>query len=404
MDKLSPPALTPPQRSTCARQDDPTSARTNQSVRVALGERSYDIVVGHGLLRDATSWPALPAAHTAVIVSNPTVHALHGAALHQTLQARHAQVLTVLLPDGESFKNWQAVDTIITTMLEAACDRKTTLYALGGGVIGDTTGFAAACYMRGAAFVQVPTTLLAQVDSSVGGKTAINHALGKNMVGAFYQPLAVLCDLSTLATLPDREFRSGLAEIIKLGPIADADFLVWIEANLDALLARDDAALQYAVRKSCEIKAHIVAADEREVGLRAVLNFGHTFAHAIEGALGYGQWLHGEAVACGMVLASDLSVALRLMPPAFAERMVRLIERTGLPVQAPDLSFDVWSRWLRVDKKVEAGAVQFVVVDALGHAVVRPADDAMVQDVIRRHATLGMGSQAMSTAAPLLRP
>jgi 3-dehydroquinate synthase len=382
------------QTSTVPNRGSHAALPESDRVRVELADRSYDIVVGRDLLNDAARWPTLPAAHTAVIVSNPTVHALHGAGLHKTLLTRHTRVLTVLLPDGEAFKNWQAIDTVITAMLEAACDRKTTLYALGGGVIGDTAGFVAACYMRGVPFVQVPTTLLAQVDSSVGGKTAINHALGKNMVGAFYQPLAVLCDLSTLATLPDREYRSGLAEIIKLGPIADADFFLWIEANLDALLARDDQALQHAVKVSCAIKARIVAADEREAGLRAVLNFGHTFAHAIEAALGYGQWLHGEAVACGMVLASDLSVTLGLMPRAFADRVLRVVQRAGLPVQAPAMPFGEWSRWLRVDKKVEAGAVQFVVVDALGHAVLRSAPDAMVQDVIRRH----------TAASPAVKP
>jgi 3-dehydroquinate synthase len=384
MNNAHAPPFVPSHRTT---PTSPSSAAPPHGrVCIALGERAYDIVVGRGLLYDAAAWPALPAAHTAVIVSNPTVHARHGTALEAALRRRYQRVLTVLLPDGEAHKNWQSIDTVITALLEAGCDRKTTLYALGGGVIGDTTGFAAACYMRGVPFVQVPTTLLAQVDSSVGGKTAINHALGKNMVGAFYQPLAVLCDLATLDTLPDREFRSGLAEIIKLGPIADADFLAWIEAQLDALLARDHHALQQAVRHSCQIKATIVAADEREAGLRAVLNFGHTFGHAIEGALGYGHWLHGEAVACGMVLASELSVALGLMPTSFAQRMRHLIARAGLPVQAPTLTYETWSRWLRVDKKVEAGAVQFVVIDVLGRAVVRSASDAIVQRVIAEHA------------------
>jgi 3-dehydroquinate synthase len=262
-------------------------------------------------------------------------------------------------------------------------------------------GFAAACYMRGVPFVQVPTTLLAQVDSSVGGKTAINHPLGKNMIGAFYQPQRVLCDLATLATLPAREFAAGLAEVIKYGPIADADFLDWIEAHLDALLARDGAALVHAVRRSCEIKAAVVGSDERESGLRALLNFGHTFGHAIEAGMGYGAWLHGEAVACGMVLAADLSAELGLVDAAFVRRLRALLERTGLPVVPPALPPERWLALMRLDKKAEAGEIRFVLIDRPGHAIVRPAPDAAVLEVLARHTPAAMPATTANVGGPL---
>jgi 3-dehydroquinate synthase len=247
------------------------------------------------------------------------------------------------------------------------------------------TGFAAACYMRGVPFVQIPTTLLAQVDSSVGGKTAINHPRGKNMIGAFYQPLLVVCDLDALDTLPDRELSAGLAEVIKYGPIADPGFLDWIEANLDALLARDKAALAHAVKRSCEIKARVVGQDERESGLRAILNFGHTFGHAIEAGLGYGQWLHGEAVGCGMVMASELSARLGLMPEGFVDRMRLLIERARLPVAGPALGADRYLELMKVDKKNEGGETRFVVIESMGRAGVRSAPDELVSRVIEAH-------------------
>jgi 3-dehydroquinate synthase len=259
------------------------------------------------------------------------------------------------------------------------------LFALGGGVVGDVTGFAAASYMRGVPFVQVPTTLLAQVDSSVGGKTAINHPLGKNMIGAFYQPMRVIADLDTLDSLPPREVAAGLAEIIKYGPISDEPFLDWIEANLDALVARDKAALAHAVRRSCEIKAWVVGQDEREGGLRAILNFGHTFGHAIEAGLGYGEWLHGEAVGCGMVLAADLSARLGLIAPAYAQRLERLIARAGLPVRAPVLGAARYLELMRLDKKAEGGEIRFVVIESPGRAGVRAASDALVAEVIAAH-------------------
>ena len=259
------------------------------------------------------------------------------------------------------------------------------LYALGGGVIGDMTGFAAACYMRGVACVQVPTTLLAQVDSSVGGKTAINHTAGKNMIGAFHQPLRVIADLDTLDTLPDREISAGLAEVIKYGPIADDDFLGWIEQHIDALRARDKTALAYAVRRSCEIKAWVVGQDEREAGLRAILNFGHTFGHAIEAGLGFGTWLHGEAVGCGMVMAADLSARSGLIDAAYAARIARLIERAGLPIRGPRLGAARYLELMRVDKKSESGQIRFVLIDAPGKASLHPAADALVAEVIEAH-------------------
>ena len=356
-----------------------------RSVSIALGSRSYDIVIGAGLLRDAAAWRGLPGATSALIVSNPTVAALYARALQQALAPHYARVLTLELPDGEVHKDWACLNLIFDRLLAEGCDRKTVLFALGGGVVGDMAGFAAACYMRGVPFVQVPTTLLAQVDSSVGGKTGINHPQGKNMIGAFYQPARVVCDLDTLATLPERELSAGLAEVIKYGPIADADFLDWIEVNLDALLAREPAALAHAVQRSCELKAAVVAQDEREAGLRAILNFGHTFGHAIETGLGYGQWLHGEAVGCGMVLASELSVRLGLVPAAFAARMQRLCERARLPVRAPDLGTERYLELMRVDKKSEGGALRFVLIEAPGLAVLRPVPDAVVRETLAAH-------------------
>jgi 3-dehydroquinate synthase len=357
------------------------SSRT--TVPIALGDRSYDIVIGHALLDDVTLLAGLPAASAALVVTNTTVAPLYAARLCRTLGERYGRVLEVALPDGEGHKNWQTLNRIFDALLANGCDRKTVIFALGGGVVGDMAGFAAACYMRGVPFVQVPTTLLAQVDSSVGGKTAINHPLGKNMIGAFYQPQRVLADLGTLATLPARELAAGLAEVIKYGPIADEPFLAWIEDHLDALLARDPAALAHAVRRSCEIKAQVVGIDERESGLRAILNFGHTFGHAIEAGMGYGQWLHGEAVGCGMVMATDLSHRLGLVDAAYARRLTALIERAGLPTRGPDLGGDRYLELMRVDKKAEGGEIRFVVIEQPGRAAVRAAPDAIVREVIR---------------------
>ncbi len=354
-------------------------------VPIALGERSYDIQIGCGLLSDPASWAGLPASADALIVSNTQVAPLYADRLAAQLAPHHRRVLQLALPDGEQYKTAATLELVYDQLLGAGCDRKTVIYALGGGVVGDMAGFAAACYMRGVPFVQVPTTLLAQVDSSVGGKTAINHPLGKNMIGAFYQPARVICDLDLLDTLPERELSAGLAEIIKYGPIADVVFLDWIETHIDALRARDKAALAHAVRRSCEIKAWVVGMDEREGGLRAILNFGHTFGHAIETGQGYGVWLHGEAVGCGLVMAADLSARLGLVDGALVPRLQRLCERAGLPVQAPAMPLGRWMDLMRVDKKAEAGEIRFVLINGLGHAVVRPAPDARVAEVIAAH-------------------
>ena len=356
-----------------------------EQVAIELGDRRYSIHIGSGVLDQPSGYADLPAASQALIVSNTTVAPLYAQRLRSALATRYRQVHLLELEDGEAHKDWSSLNRIFDTLLAQAADRKTVLFALGGGVIGDVTGFAAACYMRGVPFVQVPTTLLAQVDSSVGGKTAINHPLGKNMIGAFYQPVRVLADLDTLDTLADREFAAGLAEVIKYGPIADDGFLSWIEDNLDALWARDKKALAYAVRRSCEIKAWVVGQDERESGLRAILNFGHTFGHAIEAGMGYGTWLHGEAVGCGMVMAADLSSRLGLIDGTYVERVTRLIERARLPVRAPDLGADRYLELMRVDKKAEGGDIRFVVIDAPGSASLRAVPDSTVRDVLAAH-------------------
>ena len=352
-------------------------------MRIELGERSYSIHIGSGLLGDSSAFEALPRSAHALVVSNTTVAPLYAETVLAMLRGRHRRVELVVLPDGEKHKDWSTLQLIYDALLAQGADRKTLLYALGGGVVGDMTGFAAASYMRGIDFVQLPTTLLAQVDSSVGGKTGINHPLGKNMIGAFHQPLAVLADLDTLATLPDRELRAGLAEVIKYGPIADAAFFDWIDGSLEQLLARNVDALGYAVRRSCEIKAAVVGADEREAGLRTILNFGHTFGHAIEAGLGYGEWLHGEAVGCGMVMAVELSARLGLLAPRDAKRLARLVGRAGLPVRGPALGADRYVELMRVDKKAEAGEIRFVLIDTIGHALLRGAPDALVREVVR---------------------
>lgn len=354
-----------------------------QTVTVDTGRERYDILIGRGLLAQAQTWADLPRAAQAVVVSNATIAPLWAARLVQALRPHYSRVTVIELPDGEVHKDWPALNTIFDHLLTQGADRKTVLFALGGGVVGDITGFAAGCYMRGVPFVQVPTTLLAQVDSSVGGKTAINHALGKNMIGLFYQPQRVVCDLDTLQTLPQREFIAGLAEVIKYGPIADEPFLSWIEDHLDELLAREPAALTHAIQRSCEIKADVVGQDEKEGGLRAILNFGHTFGHAIESGLGYGQWLHGEAVGCGMRMATDLSVRLGLLPSAALQRMHQLLVRAGLPVRAPDLGAERYLTWMGRDKKAEAGEIRFVVLPAMGRAAVQPAPDEVVRQVLQ---------------------
>jgi 3-dehydroquinate synthase len=361
-------------------------------VEIDFAERSYAIIIGESQLDDPATYADLPSASVAVIVTNVTVAPLYARRLQVAIADKYKTVHVVCLPDGEEHKTWQTLNWIFDALLAHECDRKTVLFALGGGVVGDMTGFAAASYMRGVPFVQIPTTLLAQVDSSVGGKTAINHPLGKNMIGAFYQPVKVICDLDTLKTLPPRELSAGLAEVIKYGPIADMRFFGWLEGNMDALLARDPQALAYAVKRSCEIKARVVAQDERETGLRAILNFGHTFGHAIETGLGYGKWLHGEAVGCGMVMAAHLSARLGLVDAVFVDRLTALIKRSGLPVKAPQLpdvrasgpasNAERYLELMRLDKKSEGGSIKFVVIDGPGLAAVRAAPDALVCEVI----------------------
>jgi 3-dehydroquinate synthase len=358
---------------------------TPRRVAIDFGARSYEILIGRKLLDDPASYLGVPASPSAAIVTNSTVAPLYAERLAHALAAQHRDIRVIELDDGEEFKDWRSLDRIYEALLVARADRRTVLYALGGGVVGDMAGFAAATYMRGVPFVQVPTTLLAQVDSSVGGKTAINHARGKNMVGAFHQPVRVIADLDTLDTLPQREVAAGLAEVIKYGPVADEAFLGWIERNVGALVARDKEALAHAVARSCQIKADVVAQDEREEGLRAILNFGHTFGHAIEAALGYGRWLHGEAVGCGMVMAADLSARLGLVASAYAERLTRLIAEAGLPIHAPAVDPDALIELMRIDKKSQAGEIRFVVIEGEGRASVRPAPDALVREVIGAH-------------------
>jgi 3-dehydroquinate synthase len=357
-----------------------------EQVEISLQERSYGIVIGTGLLGQADAFRDLPKASVALIVTNQTVAPIYEQSLRQSLSSHFPEIHHVVLPDGETYKTWESLNLIFDALLANRCDRKTVLFALGGGVVGDMTGFAAASYMRGVPFVQVPTTLLAQVDSSVGGKTGINHPLGKNMIGAFYQPRRVICDLDTLKTLPARELSAGLAEVIKYGPIADMAFLDWIETNLDALRDCDTDAMAHAVKRSCEIKALVVGEDERESGLRAILNFGHTFGHAIEAGMGYGEWLHGEAVGCGMVMAARLSATLNLVDEGFVDRLTRLIERAGLPTVAPILDVknntERYLNLMRVDKKSEAGEIRFVLIDGPGKAVVQGAPDETVARVI----------------------
>jgi shikimate kinase/3-dehydroquinate synthase len=336
------------------------------TLNVELGERSYPIEIGAGLLDDAALLARHIGGHKVAIVTNTTVAPLYLDKVAGHLRAAGRDVLEIILPDGEEHKNWQSLNLVYDALLQHKCDRKTTLVALGGGVIGDLTGFAASSYMRGVPFVQIPTTLLAQVDSSVGGKTGINHPLGKNMIGAFYQPRAVIADTATLATLPARELSAGLAEVIKHGAILDADFFDWIEANIEPLIARDRHAIGYAIARSCEIKSDVVRKDEREGGLRAVLNFGHTFGHAIENGLGYGAWLHGEAVGCGMVMAADMSARLGLIEPSAVERVRALVRAAGLPAVAPDLGEARWIELMEVDKKNEGGEIRFILLKPLG--------------------------------------
>jgi len=348
-----------------------------QTVRVALGERAYPIHIGSGLLGRVDLLRPHLAAKRVAIVSNTTVAPIYLDRVAGPLDAAGVRVTKVLVPDGESHKDWATLNLVFDGLLRTRCDRQTTVIALGGGVIGDLAGFAAATFMRGMPFIQMPTTLLAQVDSSVGGKTGINHPLGKNMIGAFHQPQLVLADVTTLDTLPPRELAAGLAEVIKHGLILDAAFFDWLEANMERLVARDPEALTHAIRRSVEIKAEIVARDERETGDRALLNFGHTFGHAIEAGLGFGTWLHGEAIGAGMVMAADLSRRLGHLRERDVDRVKSLVARAGLPIVAPALGPDRYLDLMSFDKKAQGGRVRFILLKRLGNAYVRaeaPAD------------------------------
>jgi 3-dehydroquinate synthase len=356
-----------------------------KTLHVDLGERSYPIHIGPGLLGRADLLAPHVGGTQVMIVSNETVAPLYLDAVRAACAG--FQVAEVILPDGEQHKTLAVLDAIYTELLRQRFDRRCTLIALGGGVVGDMTGFAAASYQRGVNFIQIPTTLLSQVDSSVGGKTGVNHALGKNMIGAFHQPRCVLADTDTLSTLDDRQLRAGIAEVIKYGLINDVEFFAWLEQNMAALLARDAAALGYAIERSCRDKAAIVAADETEAGMRALLNLGHTFGHAIETGMGYGIWLHGEAVATGMVMAAELSCALGWMTEADVARSRRLIEAAGLPVKAPvELSSARFLELMAVDKKVQAGKLRLVLLRGIGQATISDsATPAQIAAAIDQH-------------------
>lgn len=349
------------------------------SLTVNLADRSYPIHIGPGLIAHGELIAAHLPQRKVVIVTNTVVSPLYLEAFSAGLAQQNIDVRAIVLPDGEAHKDWHTLNQVFDALLSHRAERKTTLIALGGGVIGDLTGFAAAVFQRGAPFIQIPTTLLAQVDSSVGGKTAINHPLGKNMIGAFYQPRAVIADTDTLKTLPDRELSAGIAEIVKYGLIGDSAFFEWLEANMDRLVARDPAALTHAIEVACRNKATVVASDEREEGVRALLNFGHTFGHAIESGLGYGQWLHGEAVAAGMVIAARVSRRLGLITAHEVDRCVRLLQRARLPVLGPALGAARYLELMGHDKKVEGGRIRFILLRKIGDAFI---SDAVPQEVL----------------------
>ncbi|AGA88964.1 3-dehydroquinate synthase [Thioflavicoccus mobilis 8321] len=341
----------------------------NETIEVALGERSYPILIGTDLIGDPACYSPYIAGAQVLIVTNETVAPLYLERVRQALAGRRIE--TVVLPDGEQYKTLDVVGRVFDSLLAQRFARDCTLIALGGGVVGDMAGFAAACYQRGVSFIQVPTTLLAQVDSSVGGKTGVNHPLGKNMIGAFHQPRAVIADTATLDTLPDRELSAGLAEVIKYGLIRDAGFFAWLEAEMAALRAREPTALAAAIARSCRCKAEIVAADEREAGQRALLNLGHTFGHAIETGAGYGRWLHGEAVGAGMCLAADLSRRLGWLTSTDLAHACALIAAAGLPVAPPgDIATERFLELMAVDKKVQSGQLRLVLLKAIGEATI----------------------------------
>ena len=354
-----------------------------ESLRVALGERSYPIHIGTGIIDSTELYAPHLAGGSAAIVTNEVVSPLYLSRVRAAIVSAGARVSAIVVEDGEQAKRWENVDRLCDALLQARCGRDSLLVALGGGVVGDLAGFVAAVYQRGMPFLQVPTTLLAQVDSSVGGKTAINHARGKNMIGAFHQPRAVISDVATLDTLPDRELRAGLAEVIKHGLALDLGFVEWLEENVDKLLGRERSALIHAVRRCCELKARVVAADERETGERALLNFGHSFGHAIEGGVGYGSWLHGEAISAGMVMAAELSFLAGSIGKGDVGRVRALLARAGLPVKGPALSPDRMQELMAVDKKTAKGKTRFVLLTAIGKAALRAdIDDKSVREAI----------------------
>ncbi|CAK9886541.1 MAG: 3-dehydroquinate synthase [Candidatus Erwinia impunctatus] len=343
-----------------------------EKIDVILGARSYPITIAGGLFNDPGAWAPLKKGDRAMLVTNQTLAPLYLHTVRQQLELVGVKVDEVILPDGEQYKTLPVMDQVFTSLLEKQHSRDTTLIALGGGVIGDLTGFAAASYQRGVRFIQMPTTLLAQVDSSVGGKTAVNHPLGKNMIGAFYQPASVIIDIHCLRTLPAKELASGLAEVIKYGIILDGEFFNWLETHLDALMALDEAALAYCIRRCCELKAQVVAADECEHGVRALLNLGHTYGHAIEAQMGYGNWLHGEAVAAGMVMAARTAERLGSFSASDSERVIHLLTRAGLPVSGPEeMKPEDYLPHMMRDKKVLAGELRLVLPRAIGEAEVR---------------------------------
>ncbi|AXS81371.1 3-dehydroquinate synthase [Dechloromonas sp. HYN0024] len=359
-----------------------------ETLGVALGDRSYPIHIGSGLLDRMDLIQPHIKQKKVVVVTNTTVAPLYLDRLQRTLESGRIAVLPVILPDGEQFKTWETLNLVFDALLGARCERGTTLVALGGGVIGDMGGFAASCYQRGMPFIQVPTTLLSQVDSSVGGKTAINHPLGKNMIGAFYQPQLVLADISTLNTLPERELKAGLAEVIKYGLIRDIEFFAWLEANLEKLLDRDPVALTYAIHRSCANKAEVVAADEKEMGERALLNLGHTFGHAIETGMGYGEWLHGEAVSAGTLIAAELSHQLGWLDANAVKRVEQIFVRAGLPVFGPRLGSARYLELMSHDKKVQDGKLRLVLLQEIGRAVVSDqANDRQIGVAIEARCT-----------------
>ena len=354
-------------------------------INVALGERSYPIDIGLGLLQRADAFPLVKNRGLMIIAGSPVVSSHYLECLQNTLRTAGARRLhTCLIPDGETSKNSHTLGLIYDALLTTECDRHTIIIALGGGVVGDLAGFAAATYQRGIDFIQIPTTLLSQVDSSVGGKTGINHPQGKNMIGAFHQPIAVVADIQTLNTLPKREIAAGLAEVIKYGFIADPSFLSWLETNIESLIAREPMAMGEAVYRSCQIKAQVVAQDERDRGIREHLNLGHTFGHAIETGMGYGNWSHGEAVASGMVLAARLSQRLGYIDAASVNRIQKILERAGLPVKAPSFSGGVhgYLDIMRRDKKASEGAIRYVLLRKIGEACVEAVPDDIVAEVL----------------------